>query len=156
MYKTSYKDILYSTGIQPIFYNRQRWSITIENCGSLCCTPVIYIILYINLKKVPFKGSEQSFCWLQKNNAYSWLTVNLQPTPYSPGGKIWSLDFTPPREWAETLNKTADGLQGADLRFHSLDRQTVFYNTSAVVRKILSVICLSPHATTPRATPGNT
>ena len=60
MHKTSYKDILYSTGIQPIFYNRHRWSITVENCGSLCCTPVIYIILYINLKKVPFKGSEHS------------------------------------------------------------------------------------------------
>ena len=60
MYKTSYKDILCSTGIQPIFYNRHRWSITVGNYGSLCCTSVIYIILYINLKKVPFKGSEHS------------------------------------------------------------------------------------------------
>ena len=35
-------------GIQLIFYNNYKWSITFKNCESLYCTLVIYIILYIN------------------------------------------------------------------------------------------------------------
>ena len=34
-------------GIWPIFYN-YKWSTTFKNCESLYCTPVTYIILYIN------------------------------------------------------------------------------------------------------------
>ena len=33
-------------GIWPILYNNCQWSISFKNCGSLCCVPEIYIILY--------------------------------------------------------------------------------------------------------------
>ena len=40
-------------GMQPIFYNNYKWSITFKNCKSLCCTPDTYNIvnpLYLNKK----------------------------------------------------------------------------------------------------------
>ena len=35
-----------------IFYNNYKWSITFKNCGSLYCTPITYIILYINYTSI--------------------------------------------------------------------------------------------------------
>ena len=40
-YKTNYKDILYNMGIQPIFYNDNKWSITFKDCETLYYTPNI-------------------------------------------------------------------------------------------------------------------
>ena len=39
-------------GLWPILYNTYNWSITFKTCDSLCCTPVTYIILYINYTSV--------------------------------------------------------------------------------------------------------
>ena len=33
-------------GIQPIFYNDYKWSITFKNCESLYCTPVTYNVAH--------------------------------------------------------------------------------------------------------------
>ena len=33
-------------GIEPIFYDNYKWSITFNNCESLYYTPVTYLILY--------------------------------------------------------------------------------------------------------------
>ena len=43
-YSISYKDREYS----QYFYNNYKRKITFKNCESLCCTPVPYIIFYIN------------------------------------------------------------------------------------------------------------
>ena len=48
MYKVSYKDMLYKMKIELIFYNNYKWSISFKNCESLYCTPLTYLILYIN------------------------------------------------------------------------------------------------------------
>ena len=47
MYKARYKDILYNTGIQPIFCNSCKWSITFKNYELLYYSLVTYIILYM-------------------------------------------------------------------------------------------------------------
>ena len=36
----------------PIFYNSYKWSINLKSCESLYCTPVTYIILYINYTSI--------------------------------------------------------------------------------------------------------
>ena len=45
-------------GLQSIYYNDYKWSITFKNCESLCFTPGTYIILCINytqFKKLKIK-----------------------------------------------------------------------------------------------------
>ena len=34
-YKINYKDILYNTGRQPIFYDNYKWNVTFKNCEPL-------------------------------------------------------------------------------------------------------------------------
>ena len=38
--------------IQPLFCNNFKWSISYKNIESLCCTPDISIILYINYTSI--------------------------------------------------------------------------------------------------------
>ena len=46
MYKIGkVQEYIVQQGIQPIFYNNYKWSITFKNCESLCCTPETYITL---------------------------------------------------------------------------------------------------------------
>ena len=45
-YKISCKDILYNTGIEPIFYNNYKWSITLKNVNHF--NVYLYLILYIH------------------------------------------------------------------------------------------------------------
>ena len=45
-YKINYKDILYKWGIETMFYNNNKWSVTFKNYESLYCISIIYIILY--------------------------------------------------------------------------------------------------------------
>ena len=41
-----------SQGIQPIFYNNYKWSITFENSESLHCTLVTSAVLHINYTSI--------------------------------------------------------------------------------------------------------
>ena len=34
--------------VLPVFYNNYKWIITFKICKSLYCTPITYIMLYIN------------------------------------------------------------------------------------------------------------
>ena len=58
MYKINITRIYYTTqGIQPIFDNNYKWSITFKNCESQRCTSETYIILY---------NYTWNFFWFQK------------------------------------------------------------------------------------------
>ena len=37
---------MYKCGIETIFYNNNKWSVTFKNYESLYCISIIYIILY--------------------------------------------------------------------------------------------------------------
>ena len=63
MYKKSYKDILYNREYSQYFIIT-KWSMTFKNCESLYCTPITYIILYINYTSVKKKGK-----YLEVNNS---------------------------------------------------------------------------------------
>ena len=54
MQNLKYATRIYCTtwGIQPVFYNNYKWSITFKNCESLYCILVTYIILYISYTSV--------------------------------------------------------------------------------------------------------
>ena len=47
-------DTLYTWGIQPEL-NNYEWNIPAKNCESLCCIPVIYIILDIKYTSIKIK-----------------------------------------------------------------------------------------------------
>ena len=51
VYTISYKNALYNTGAQPIFYINYKWNITFRNCESLCNLYNIVHQLYFDLKK---------------------------------------------------------------------------------------------------------
>ena len=69
MCKISYQDILYNTGHIAKFYSNCKGSIAFKNSESLYCTPVTYIILYINctsvkqINKIQEKGEILLECW---------------------------------------------------------------------------------------------
>lgn len=49
-----------------ILYNNYKWRITFKNCGSFYCTPVTYIILYINPTSIT-KIEKENETKLEKN-----------------------------------------------------------------------------------------
>ena len=57
--KISYKDILDNTGIESMFYNNYKWSITSKNCDSLYCTLVTSIIFYSNYTSIKNKTNKK-------------------------------------------------------------------------------------------------
>ena len=69
---------MYNTGNTANINNNYKWTMTFKKCESLCCTPVTYIMLYINYSSVKEKRSE---C----------LRTRLAATVAVEWGQMWNL-----------------------------------------------------------------
>ena len=97
-------------GIEPIFYNNYKWSMTFKNCCTLCCT--ITMLYTYKLYNIVY----QLYLNLKKNNSYLRI-LYLAKLSFTPEGEIKAFpDKQKLREFITTSPTLHEILKGALLR----------------------------------------